>query len=757
MKIFIPDSANNLVELVDLSDHGDKRKQEDEPEESLESFVERRRKGKSQKMEDDANSSAAELVIPHVLVVPTLAKRKRKDKFDEPLDDFVQRRRKRKKQSRDRRKYFQSIVTDYFRMTKVKTEKTHTATAKGTPDVLQSDQYKFDEKSVPQDDDIEILDCIPPTQNQPGRGVKISPRVLRRSCKGEATITGAIDTKNYLQPIDEDQPLQLSQMNVGNVTGETATKNVLPMKEEDDKVKVDFSVLGGVGTSRRTTMSPYEEHPLAFMIQGSKTDEGPLPRRSLNPFMHRDIPVATPSLAQMTEVSPFKMTGLHASLPGSSARRGFWRTEQYGLKTIGQDSDARPHTDETDVTLSQGSQLVIPETQLDNIAANSQAQMVMSEVEGTLNKNDLVESMSREISEEQILFEAPNSPGNTVDRNMEAISTPTDDVKPEEKEPTHSDDDEKPEEKEPTHSDDEKPEDKQPTHSDDEKPEDQQPTHSDDEKPEDQPTHSDDGKPEDQPTHSDDEISRSDEKRDDAQSPQEVSTIISNPAEKQKQQQVSPMDSQLVENESEEQVRPTESTTAANEQDVTSTQSTPAENKVEKQVLTIDSKSAENESEEQVTPTESTTAANESEEQVTPTESNRLNPKLQMKVKNRSHPLNPRQLQMKVKNRSHPLNPRQLKMKVKNMRHPLRPRLLKKHLKDSTVKITSFKYLKMMLMKNLTMTGVKKNCWEQIRFNQKKMGNFPRVDFLVIWMKILHQELQPHMKRKNVIQAHLPV
>ena len=466
MKIFNPDSANNLVELVDLSDHGDKRKQEDEPEESLESFVERRRKGKSQKMEDDSNSSAAELVIPHVLVVPTLAKRKRKDKFDEPLDDFVQRRRKRKKQSRDRGKYFQSVVTDYFRMTKVKTEKMHTATAKGTPDVLQSDQYKFDEKSVPQDDDIEILDCIPPTQNQPGRGVKISPRVLRRSCKGEATITGAIDTKNYLQPIDEDQPLQLSQMNVGNVTGETATKNVLPMKEEDDKVKVDFPVLGGVGTSRRTTMSPYEEHPLAFMIQGSKTDEGPLPRRSLNPFMHRDIPVATPSLAQMTEVNPFKMTGLHASLPGSSARRGFWRTEQYGLNTIAQDSDALPHTDETDVTLSQGSQLVIPETQLDNIAANSQSQMVMSEVEGTLNKNDLVESMSRDISEEQTLFEAPNSPGNTVDRNMGAISTPTDDEKPEDKEPTHSDD-EKTEDKEATHSDDEKSGDKL-THSDDE-------------------------------------------------------------------------------------------------------------------------------------------------------------------------------------------------------------------------------------------------------------------------------------------------
>ena len=363
-------------------------------------------------------------------------------------------------------------------------------------------------------------------------------------------------------------------------------------------------------------MSPYEEHPLAFMIQGSKTDEGPLPRRSLNPFMHpsiRDRPVTTPSLAQMTEVNPFKMTGLHASLPGSSARRGFWRTEQYGLKTIAQDSDALPHTDETDVTLSQGSQLVIPETQLDNIAANSQSQMVMSEVEGTLNKNDLVESMSRDISEEQTLFEAPNSPGNTVDRNMGAISTPTDDEKPEDKEPTHSDD-EKTEDKEATHSDDEKSGDK-PTHSDDEKPEDQQPTHSDDEKPGDkQSTRSDDEKPEDKPTHSD-------EKRDDAQSPQEVSTIISNPAEKQKQQQVSPMDSQLAENESEEQVRPSDSKSAENEQDVTSTQSTPAEKEVEKQVLTIDSKSAENESEEQVTPTESMTAENESEEQVTPTES----------------------------------------------------------------------------------------------------------------------------------------
>ena len=221
---------------------------------------------------------------------------------------------------------------------------------------------------------------------------------------------------------------------------------------------------------------------------------------------------------------------------------------------------------ETDVTLSQGSQLVIPETQLDNIAANSQSQMVMSEVEGTLNKNDLVESMSRDISEEQTLFEAPNSPGNTADRNMVAISTPTDskhdDEKPEDKQPTHSDDektedkeathsdDEKPEDKQSTHSDDEKPEDKQSTHSDDEKPEDKQSTHSDDEKPEDkQPTHIDDEKPEDkQPTHSDDEKpedkqpTHSDEKRDDAQSPQELSTINSNPAEKQKQQQVSPME-----------------------------------------------------------------------------------------------------------------------------------------------------------------------------------------------------------------------
>ena len=189
--------------------------------------------------------------------------------------------------------------------------------------------------------------------------MKIGPRVLRRSyCKGEATITGAIDTKNYLQPIDEDQLLQLAQMNVGNITGQIAMKNVLPIKEEDDKVKVKFSCLGGVGTLRRTTMSPYKEHPLAFMMQGLKTDEGPLPRRSLNPFIHHDRPVATPSLAQMTEVNPFKMTGLHASLPGSSTRRGFWRTEQYGLKTITEDSDSLPHTvhtDETDVTLSQGS------------------------------------------------------------------------------------------------------------------------------------------------------------------------------------------------------------------------------------------------------------------------------------------------------------------------------------------------------------------------------------------------------------------
>ena len=397
MRLFTPNAQNELVELVDeddISGHGDKRKKEEEQEESLEEFVQRRKKGKSKKNEDEAPVSAGTLlhdvVIPHVLVLPVASKR-RKDKYDEPLDDFLQRRKKKKREakSRDRAKYLQTIVTDFFRYTKVKQEKsqtTHTheqevgseVSGNSVKDVLQSDQYKFDASAVPQDDDIQIVECFPAP---PAAAEEKTQRIVtrRQYWKGEARITGQMRTTTSLQLIHEEQPLELCRRE-RNVTG---SNTVVPVKEED--VKGEQSSVGGLASTRASPISPYDEHPLAFLTERPNTVDGPRPRRSLDPFLHRHIQIARPSIAQMSEVNPFKMTGLQTSLPSSSTPGVFWKSQQYGLQPI------REHHEEksNDEDMTQNSPLVsnIPQTQLEkkmddeddeDMSQNTQSEIITS-------------------------------------------------------------------------------------------------------------------------------------------------------------------------------------------------------------------------------------------------------------------------------------------------------------------------------------------------------------------------------------------
>ena len=398
MRLFTPNAQNELVELVDeddISGHGDKRKKEEEQEESLEEFVQRRKKGKSKKNEAEAPVSAGTLlddvVIPHVLVLPVASKRKRKDKYDEPLNDFLQCRKKKKREakSRDKAKYLQTIVTDFFRYTKVKQEKsqtTHTheqevgseVSGNSVKDVLQSDQYKFDASAVPQDDDIQIVECFPAP---PAAAEEKTQRIVtrRQYWKGEARITGQMRTTTSLQLIHEEQPLELCRRE-RNVTG---SNTVVPVKEED--VKGEQSSVGGLASTRASPISPYDEHPLAFLTERPNTVDGPRPRRSLDPFLHRHIQIARPSIAQMSEVNPFKMTGLQASLPSSSTPGVFWKSQQYGLQPI------REHHEEknNDEDMSQNSPLVsnIPQTQLENkmdddddedMSQNTQSEIITS-------------------------------------------------------------------------------------------------------------------------------------------------------------------------------------------------------------------------------------------------------------------------------------------------------------------------------------------------------------------------------------------
>ena len=55
------------------------------------------------------------------------------------------------------------MITDYFKHTKpiVKTEKVVKQTSVPAKDVLQSVQYNFDQSSVLEDDDLEVLEVIP--------------------------------------------------------------------------------------------------------------------------------------------------------------------------------------------------------------------------------------------------------------------------------------------------------------------------------------------------------------------------------------------------------------------------------------------------------------------------------------------------------------------------------------------------------------------------------------------------------------------
>ena len=399
MRIFTPNAQNELVELVDeddISGQGDKRKKEEEQDESLEEFVQRRKKGKSKKNQAEAPVSAGSLlddvVIPHVLVLPVASKRKRKDKYDEPLDEFLQRRKKKKREakSRDKAKYMQTIVTDFFRYTKVKQEKSQMTTrtheqevgsevsGNSAKDVLQSDQYKFDASAVPQDDDIQIVECFPAP---PAAAEEKPQRIVtrRQYWKGESRITGPMRTSTSFELIHEEQPLELCRRD-GNVTG---SNTVFPVKEED--VKGEQSSVGVRDSSQASPISPYDEHPLAFLTERPNTVDVPRPRRSLDPFLHRQRQIARPSIAQMSEVNPFKMTGLQASLPSSSTPGVFWKRQQYGLQPI------REHHEEknSDEDMSQNSPLVsnIPQTQLENkmdddddedTSQNTQSEMITS-------------------------------------------------------------------------------------------------------------------------------------------------------------------------------------------------------------------------------------------------------------------------------------------------------------------------------------------------------------------------------------------
>ena len=127
-------------------------------------------------MAKEANELTSKVVevVPKVTVgstsrteTPRPRKRKNKDRYDEPLQEFLARRKKAKKEKKNERRGFQLMITDYFRQSKplVKVEKkdqpSTSCASTSSRDILQSEQYTFDPTSVPQDDDIEIIDEIP--------------------------------------------------------------------------------------------------------------------------------------------------------------------------------------------------------------------------------------------------------------------------------------------------------------------------------------------------------------------------------------------------------------------------------------------------------------------------------------------------------------------------------------------------------------------------------------------------------------------
>ena len=93
-------------------------------------------------------------------------KQRKKDKFDEPLDNFVARRKKAKiDKMNSKGKGLQTMLTQYFQLTKKKIKKEKEAHPHETlKDVLESKQYEYDKTCVPGDDDIQIIGEVPPQE-----------------------------------------------------------------------------------------------------------------------------------------------------------------------------------------------------------------------------------------------------------------------------------------------------------------------------------------------------------------------------------------------------------------------------------------------------------------------------------------------------------------------------------------------------------------------------------------------------------------
>ena len=249
VRIFIPGKDKELIEVIDEDSSS---KMEVEEEESLEELVSRRKKAKGKRKSEAVSFSGPsgeceEIIIPHVLVLPV--KKRKQDQYDEPLDDFVQRRKKKKLEtkSKERGKYFQTIVTDYFRFTKVKKEKSSEQKIE-EKDILESGQYHFDPSQITQDDDIQVIDVVTPPQAQ----------------------SSSSDTMS-VWPL---QPLQLKNIVVPKM-------EVLETVLEENSLEVSATV-----KEEPSTKLPYEEHPLAFLGDKSMSFEQLKPRRSLDPFLH---------------------------------------------------------------------------------------------------------------------------------------------------------------------------------------------------------------------------------------------------------------------------------------------------------------------------------------------------------------------------------------------------------------------------------------------------------------------------------------
>ena len=89
-----------------------------------------------------------------------------KDKYGEPLENFVARQKKAKKDKvKEKAKGLQSMLTEYFHLTKKNIKKEKDAAAVQTlQNVFENKQYDYDKMSVPSDDDIKIIAEVPPQE-----------------------------------------------------------------------------------------------------------------------------------------------------------------------------------------------------------------------------------------------------------------------------------------------------------------------------------------------------------------------------------------------------------------------------------------------------------------------------------------------------------------------------------------------------------------------------------------------------------------